>query len=119
MVANSFTKTPIELENSDKVIIWPDGIINESSLIRLLNEAYSKNLSTKQRIICYQRIRDPDQNWEEIGDPEDIDYIDKKIILSYKQLNNFYRTLEGVVEDYSPESEENRIIPSRDVFDYF
>ncbi len=108
MVVNSSTKIPIELENSERLIIWPHLGINEciieSNLIALLREAYSKNLSTKQKIIAYKRVRNPKYS---VSDDAEF-YINKKISLSYEQLNNLYRTLRYVREDYSPEAERKR-----------
>ena len=98
----------VNLPSSKNFIIWPDNSINKINLINLLGEAYSKGLSGKQEIIAYQKVRDPKLNWDKIDNPQDEDYIDKKRIFSYEQLNSFYKTLEGVTGDYSPEEEKER-----------
>ena len=108
MVSDLSIEIPIRLESSENFIAWPDGSFNKINLINLLNDAYSKGLSGKQKIIACQRVPDPELDCNNIDKPQDEFYIDKKRIFSHEQLNKFYRSLEGAVEDYSPKAEKER-----------
>ena len=71
---------------------------NESVLISLLNEAYTKKLTKGVNIQVTREHNISRNDYPRLSD--------KKLYLAYSTLNNLYKKISG--EDYSPEIEEER-----------
>ncbi|MEX0932804.1 MAG: hypothetical protein WDZ77_01760 [Candidatus Pacearchaeota archaeon] len=99
------TKTIVNLPSSEEALFHPDGSTDEDVLVKLIGEAYERNLDSETRIRTHEKylsIR------TDFPTEDDLDF--KECEVTYEELNNYWRDLGGAFnDDYSPDAELERI----------